>query len=188
MLCYLLTHYLSCPTPKHDWKHYKHYGISANAIWSSLSRERGLVLGLSTKQEILSCTWRRPIVMLPFLHRFVNILLYRIKIDRQHFIYLQCAHDLNCPRFTANDGTPCNFLSPYTPLPFSNSTIQKYELYSYVVLEKRPRDVAAESDSTQQWPRLVRPTLVRSKHSICRMCTNKGKLEEIVFTQAQHGK
>lgn len=129
--------------------------------------------------------------MLPFLHRFVNIFHFsftNVMRNNRFICVLQCAHDLACPRFTANDGTPCNFLSPYVPLPFSNSVVQKYELYSYVVLEKRRSDVAAESDAPQPWPRLVRPTLVRSKHSICRMCTNKGKLEEIIFTQAQHGK
>lgn len=94
-----------------------------------------------------------------------------------------------CPRYTADDGTPCNFLSAYTPLPLANTNDVKYELYSYVVIEKKKNDsAAATSDETREWPRLVRPTLVRARHSVCRMCTKKGTLEEIIFTQAQHGK
>lgn len=42
--------------------------------------------------------------------------------------------------------------------------------------------------SEERWPRLVQPTLVRSKHTICRMCTAKGNLQEIIFTQSKHGK
>lgn len=99
---------------------------------------------------------------------------------------------MDCPRYLANDGTPCNFLSAYTPLPFGGSTAAdiKYELYSYAVIKKKSGTAASEQmdDETREWPRLVRPTLVRARHSICRMCTNKGKLEEIIFTQSQHGK
>lgn len=98
--------------------------------------------------------------------------------------FFQCAHNMACPRLTAEDGTPCNFISSYTPLPLDieNSNAHHKEMYSYVVLKKGPGN---ENDA---WPRIVRPALVRSKHSICRMCTKNGKLEEVVFTQAKHGK
>lgn len=90
---------------------------------------------------------------------------------------------MTCPRLRAEDGTPCNFISSYMPLPLhtENTVGQRSELYSYVVLKKGPKD-----DNT--WPRIVRPALVRSKHTICRMCTKNGKLEEVIFTQAKHGK
>lgn len=61
----------------------------------------------------------------------------------------------------------------------------RHEPYSYVVLEKR-RDAADSVESA--WPRLVRQTLVRSRHTICRMCTADARLEEIIFTARQHGK
>lgn len=38
------------------------------------------------------------------------------------------------------------------------------------------------------WPRIVRPTLVRSKHTICRLCTYEGQLQEVIFTAKKHGK
>lgn len=41
---------------------------------------------------------------------------------------------------------------------------------------------------TCTWPRIVRPTLVRSKHTVCRMCTSDGQLKEVVVTAAKHGK
>lgn len=62
----------------------------------------------------------------------------------------------------------------------------RHEPFSYVVLERR--NAAATDRTDAEWPRLVRPTLVRSKHTICRMCTAAGRLEEVIFTQRQHGK
>lgn len=89
----------------------------------------------------------------------------------------------------ANDGTPCNFISAYKPLPATGKHDQKYELYSYVVIERLQSDaVIDDNKNNPKWPRLVRPTLVRTRHAICRMCTNKGELNEIIFTQAKHGK
>ncbi|KAJ8929170.1 hypothetical protein NQ314_018165 [Rhamnusium bicolor] len=32
------------------------------------------------------------------------------------------------------------------------------------------------------------PALVRSKHTICRVCTANGKLDEVIFTARKHGK
>lgn len=55
--------------------------------------------------------------------------------------------------------------------------------YSYVVLKK-----GKISDATRKWPRLVRPTLLRSKHIICRMCTEDAKLQEVIFTHSKHGR
>lgn len=39
-----------------------------------------------------------------------------------------------------------------------------------------------------EWPRLVRETMVKSKHSICKMCTANGNLTEVIFTASKHGK
>jgi ribosomal protein RSM22 (predicted rRNA methylase) len=50
-----------------------------------------------------------------------------------------------------------------------------------VVLGPRP-------DTDIQWPRVVRPVLVRSGHTICRLCTQEGKLEEIIITRAKYSK
>uniref|UniRef100_A0A1B0DEZ6 Integrase catalytic domain-containing protein n=1 Tax=Phlebotomus papatasi TaxID=29031 RepID=A0A1B0DEZ6_PHLPP len=84
-----------------------------------------------------------------------------------------------------DDGTPCNFTVKYENLSaFHKNRIQN-EIFSYVVLRKKPRDLSRSEDS---WPRIVRPVLVRAKHSICRMCTKEGKLQEVIFTSAKHGK
>lgn len=89
-----------------------------------------------------------------------------------------------CPRLIADDKTPCNFISSYKPLPLSSEQSNEHqkEMFSYVVLKKGPQK------ESETWPRIVRPTLVRSKHTICRMCTKNGKLEEVIFSQAKHGK
>lgn len=99
------------------------------------------------------------------------------------YVFSPCPHDLNCPRYQLNDGTPCNFEASYNTLPFSGPVTIHKELYSYFVIKKGPSTCSAD-----QWPRIIRPTLVRSKHTVCRMCTKEGKLQEIIFTQSKHGK
>lgn len=88
-----------------------------------------------------------------------------------------------CPRFLANDGTPCNFIVSYHSLPIGEPSDVRKELYSYVVLKKGKR-----KHDELQWPRIVREVLVRSKHTICRMCTPEGKLQEVIFTGVKQGK
>ncbi|XP_046733970.1 methyltransferase-like protein 17, mitochondrial isoform X2 [Diprion similis] len=97
-------------------------------------------------------------------------------------VFAPCPHDTICPRYII-DTTPCNFESSYFNALVGKQTEIKKERFSYVVLKKgeRPAD-------DPQWPRIVRPCLFRSKHIVCRMCTGTGKLEEIVFTAAKHGK
>ncbi|CAH1985197.1 unnamed protein product [Acanthoscelides obtectus] len=98
-------------------------------------------------------------------------------------VFSPCPHDNICPRFVLDDGTPCNFEVKYFTLPIGASSQQKRELYSYVVLKKGKRN-----EEEPKWPRLVRPTLVRSKHTICRMCSPNGQLREVIFTASKHTK
>ncbi|XP_056647957.1 methyltransferase-like protein 17, mitochondrial isoform X1 [Diorhabda sublineata] len=100
-------------------------------------------------------------------------------------IFSPCPHDNTCPRFLLDDGTPCNFEVTYHSLPISTHSKLKKELYSYIVLKKCKSD---DKIIEERWPRLVRPTLVRSKHTICRMCTSSGKLQEVVVTASKYGK
>ncbi|XP_017859013.1 PREDICTED: methyltransferase-like protein 17, mitochondrial [Drosophila arizonae] len=97
-----------------------------------------------------------------------------------------CPHDLRCPRLRdLADRTPCNFEIAYTPLRISSDSVvdRRTSTYSYAILKKGPN-----TDATRQWPRIVRPTLVRSKHAICRVCTESGNLQEVIFTASKHGK
>ncbi|XP_034668902.1 methyltransferase-like protein 17, mitochondrial [Drosophila subobscura] len=97
-----------------------------------------------------------------------------------------CPHDVRCPRLSdLADRTPCNFPIKYAPLRLSSDSSgdSHTSLYSYAILKKGP-----VSDTSRPWPRIVRPTLVRSKHAICRLCTEEGKLQEVIFTKAKHGK
>ncbi|XP_055858662.1 methyltransferase-like protein 17, mitochondrial [Episyrphus balteatus] len=100
-------------------------------------------------------------------------------------VFAPCPHDLPCPRLAAEgDNTPCNFNVAHEPLGLGEKISGNItKRFSYVVLKKGPR-----KDASDSWPRLVRPTLIRSKHSVCRMCTSKGTLLEIVFTKSKHGR
>ncbi|KAL2728796.1 hypothetical protein V1478_006428 [Vespula squamosa] len=93
-----------------------------------------------------------------------------------------CPHDIKCPRYYTDD-IPCNFDISYYTLPLSGPSLLKKQRFSYVILKKGVR-----SDSDKQWPRVVQPTLKRSRHVICRTCTANGKLEEIIFTSYKYGK
>lgn len=85
----------------------------------------------------------------------------------------------------AKDATPCNFPSSYNPLRIGEPQKMGMAYYSYLVLKKGSR---SSEDASIEWPRVVRPTLVRSGHSICRMCTNRGKLEEKIISKGKHTK
>ncbi|CAD6997656.1 methyltransferase-like protein 17, mitochondrial [Ceratitis capitata] len=100
-------------------------------------------------------------------------------------VFSPCPHNLTCPRLAnAIDRTPCNFELGYVPLHLGGVKDDRQTTrYSYVVLKK-----GEISDATRNWPRLVRPTLQRSKHIVCRMCTEDAKLQEVIFTQSKHGR
>lgn len=89
-----------------------------------------------------------------------------------------------CPRMLSNDGTPCNFHARFRSLGIGQVKSEHKILFSYVIFKKGSRI----DDKTIDWPRLVRPTQVRTRHTRCRMCTSRGQLEEIVFTKAKHSK
>uniref|UniRef100_A0A1B0C547 Methyltransferase-like protein 17, mitochondrial n=1 Tax=Glossina palpalis gambiensis TaxID=67801 RepID=A0A1B0C547_9MUSC len=99
-------------------------------------------------------------------------------------VFAPCPHDKICPRFSnLNDRTPCNFETLYEePQHCKISQAYGVACYSYIILKK---GLPQEANS---WPRIVRPTLVRSRHAICRMCTSEGKLQEVIFTKSKHGR
>lgn len=96
------------------------------------------------------------------------------------YVFAPCPHDKPCPRFSS-DHTPCNFLVNYTGMKLLRTKELQTEAYSYVILRK------GERPDVEAWPRIVRATLVRSRHAICRICRNNGNLDEIIFTKAKHG-
>lgn len=104
------------------------------------------------------------------------------KNEEDAFVFAPCPHESPCPRYELNDGTPCNFQIAYDSLPFSGPSKYCKDLYSYLVIKKgKPND-------SDRWPRIIRPTLYRKRHVVCRMCASSGKIEEGIFTAAKHGK
>lgn len=113
-----------------------------------------------------------------------NFILSQSSEEEECHVFAPCPHELICPRITAKDGTPCNFQVSYNTFPFISSPVAKKELYSYVVLKRGKR----ENIDSETWPRIVRPVLARSKHTVCRFCTKNGDLQEVVFTSAKNGR
>lgn len=96
----------------------------------------------------------------------------------------KCPHEMACPRLLEANKTPCNFYVNYRTPNIGQTTKDSTILFSYVIFKKGSRT----DDKTLDWPRMVRPTQVRSKHTRCKFCTHRGKLEEIVITKGKHSK
>ncbi|XP_041968664.1 methyltransferase-like protein 17, mitochondrial [Aricia agestis] len=96
------------------------------------------------------------------------------------YAFAPCPNDAVCPRYLEHK-TPCNFLMKFETLNFPSKTEVQANLFSYVILRKgdRPTD-------DPQWPRIVRAPIVRSGHTICRLCTAQGELKEIIFSKGKH--
>ncbi|XP_011206717.2 methyltransferase-like protein 17, mitochondrial [Bactrocera dorsalis] len=114
-----------------------------------------------------------------------DLILNLNSVELKGEVFAPCSHNLTCPRLSNNgDRTPCNFEVGFVPLHLGNEKNDRQTArYSYVVFKK-----GNISDPTRKWPRLVRPTLLRSKHIICRMCTEDAKLQEVIFTHSKHGR
>lgn len=78
----------------------------------------------------------------------------------------------------------CIFPATYRPMRIGRIENDGKALFSYVIFKKGDRS----KDATMIWPRVVRPTQVRSRHVRCNLCTHRGKLEDIVITKGKHSK
>ncbi|KAM3955539.1 ribosome assembly protein METTL17, mitochondrial [Aphomia sociella] len=96
------------------------------------------------------------------------------------YAFSPCPNDNVCPRYLEHQ-TPCNFIMKYESLPIPSKSEVMADLFSYVILKKgvRPSD-------DPQWPRVVRAPIVRSGHTICRLCTAQGELKEIIFSKSKY--
>ena len=99
------------------------------------------------------------------------------------FIFSPCPHESECPRYSLQDKTPCNFEVRYNSLPFSGVIRPQRHLYSYLVFKK-----GEPNDTSDRWPRVVRPTLMKPRHTICKFCVNDGNLKTAIFTKGKHEK
>jgi ribosomal protein RSM22 (predicted rRNA methylase) len=102
--------------------------------------------------------------------------------NEEAFIFSPCPHESPCPRIELNDGTPCNFPIAFNTLGFSGNKERRLQTFSYLVVKK------GKPTEEDRWPRIVRETLPRHKHVVCRMCTQNGKIEEGIFTASKQGK
>lgn len=95
------------------------------------------------------------------------------------YAFSPCPNDGVCPRYLEHK-SPCNFLMKYETLPYIGKDVHA-EMFSYVILKKGKRPV-----DDPQWPRIVRAPIVRSGHTICRLCTKHGDLREVIFSKGKH--
>lgn len=145
--------------------------------------------------EIVNSLWDKTTKYLVFVENGTNsgfeilneirdfLLELSRKNNEEAFIFSPCPHESECPRVKLDDGTPCNFDVSYFSLPFSGPQKVQNHLYSYIVFKK-----GTPNTTSDRWPRVVRPTLVRSRHAICRMCFSDGEIKEAIFTKAKSDK
>ena len=102
-------------------------------------------------------------------------------------LFSPCPHTKTCPRYEF-DSIPCNFDFRYRNFPLEkiNKSIRdnvNEGRYSYLVFRKGVKTEDCE------WPRVVEPVKsCNHGHSICRMCTPRGTLEELLISNinAEH--
>jgi ribosomal protein RSM22 (predicted rRNA methylase) len=97
----------------------------------------------------------------------------------------QCPHQNRCPRYHL-DTVPCNFDAKFKNfqldcLPHDIREIVSTDKYSYVVFRKGPR----YQSSSCSYPRLMEQPLMKTGHTLCRLCTNRGRLEEVMVTKSK---
>uniref|UniRef100_A0A2H1VP70 SFRICE_024230 n=1 Tax=Spodoptera frugiperda TaxID=7108 RepID=A0A2H1VP70_SPOFR len=102
------------------------------------------------------------------------------KKGKEGYAFSPCPNDNVCPRYLEHE-TPCNFLMKYESLPYVGKAEVYADLFSYIILKKGVR-----SPNDPQWPRIVRAPIVRSKHTICKLCTAQGELKEVIFSKAKY--
>eukprot|EP00095_Tigriopus_kingsejongensis_P009770 maker-scaffold1182_size56756-snap-gene-0.7 protein:Tk09770 transcript:maker-scaffold1182_size56756-snap-gene-0.7-mRNA-1 annotation:"hypothetical protein KGM_07295" len=99
-------------------------------------------------------------------------------------LFAPCPHEIGCPRYF-QDNIPCNFDVRYKnfqlqSFPHIVKDVPRTEKFSYLIFKKGPKPVESKSYA---YPRVVEEPITRSGHIVCRMCTNRGKLEEYMATK-----
>lgn len=150
---------------------------------------------LKSRLEVVNNLWNKAGQYLIFVESGTNagfqvlneirdfLLEVKEKRKEEAFMFSPCPHESPCPRFQLDDGTPCNFEVAFNTFAFSGHSEYKKDLFSYLVFKK-----GKPTEESDRWPRIVRPTLLRHKHVVCRMCTKEGTLREGIFTASKQGK
>ena len=104
----------------------------------------------------------------------------------QGSLYSPCPHSKKCPRYEF-DTIPCSFDVRYRNfcLDKINKAVRENVedgRFSYIVFRK------GEGVCDNQWPRVVEPIKsIPVDHHVCRLCTNRGTLEEILLSNVNKG-
>ena len=109
------------------------------------------------------------------------------KTDLRGCLYAPCPHSSVCPRFEF-DTIPCSFDIRYRNFSLNkiNKSVRENVQegrFSYIVF-KKGESVVQDS----HWPRVVEPIKRMTEiHDLCRLCTSRGTLEEILLTNVNKG-
>ena len=90
----------------------------------------------------------------------------------------QCPHEMVCPR-QMEQKQPCYFEVRYRNFPYKRLPNRLNDKvftgrFSYLVAKK------CQSDKQSQKPRVIEQPLKRHNHVVCRLCTQNGRLDEII--------
>jgi len=109
------------------------------------------------------------------------------KTDYKGHIFAPCPHESICPR-QIEKKHPCSFSVRFRNFPFNGLTNAQNDTvfngkYSYIVAQK-----GTSRNTSSDWPRLVENPICKGGRVTCRICTSRGKLEEILTTNTKDGK
>jgi len=107
--------------------------------------------------------------------------------ENKGHIFAPCPHEELCPR-QYQKRPLCNFEVRFRNFPFKWLTPGQNEhifngTFSYIIAQK-----GTSRNESSNWPRLVEHNIIKKHSVICRMCTSRGKLEEIFATRQKDGK
>lgn len=80
---------------------------------------------------------------------------------------------------------PCNFEVKYIPISMGTPQPPATHFFTYLIIKKGKRETEGVSID---WPRLIGTPMIRSRHTICRLCTHNGEIEDVAFTKKKHSK
>jgi len=106
--------------------------------------------------------------------------------ENKGHIFAPCPHEEICPR-QFQKRPLCYSQVRFRNFPFKWLTRGQNEhifsgRFSYIIAQK-----GTSRNESSDWPRIVEPYSSKKNCVTCRMCTPRGKLEEIIVTKSKHG-
>jgi ribosomal protein RSM22 (predicted rRNA methylase) len=103
------------------------------------------------------------------------------------FVFAPCTHDLPCPHKATETKKQCKVgqraeLSLAEQATGLKSRGYNLEKFSYIVLKKGNRPTSVEGANIH---RIVEPERKRTRHVVCKLCTQDGNLMQTVVSKSK---